>query len=235
VIVQCRKCHKKYDIDKSQLAKGPIRVRCPNCKYVWTIKTEFKKPGAKPEVKEAAIEYHHPEKVETSTFPRLLPIEDLINIRTIVGFLGEKSQFGWWDTNFLSETGLKFLKITFPRTAFSAGVNSVAEAARRLHDNRIGKGRVFHLFRMPESVEQRIHLRLQDFDPSTLLQSFKDKDTALEELQSMTEDSFEASEGPIQVGNGKNMLQLSYIKKVAKLYSNAFENGIQTFPYFSEY
>jgi len=210
VIVQCRKCHKKYDIDKSQLAKGPIRVRCPNCKYVWTIKTEFKKPGAKPEVKEAAIEYHHPEKVETSTFPRLLPIEDLINIRTIVGFLGEKSQFGWWDTNFLSETGLKFLKITFPRTAFSAGVNSVAEAARRLHDNRIGKGRVFHLFRM-------------------------DKDTALEELQSMTEDSFEASEGPIQVGNGKNMLQLSYIKKVAKLYSNAFENGIQTFPYFSEY
>lgn len=235
MIVQCQKCHKKYEIDKSQLAKGSIRVRCPNCKYVWTIKTELKKPVAKPEVKEAPIEYYQPEKVETPTFPKLLPIEDLINIRAIIGFLGEKSQFGWWDTNFLSETGLKFLKITFPRTAFSAGVNSVAEAARRLHDNRIGKGRVFHLFRMPEFVEQRIHLRLQDFDSSSLLQSLKDKNNALEELQSMTNTSLGINEGPIQVGNRKNLLQLPYIKKTAKLYLNAFENGIQTFPYFSEY
>ena len=234
MIAQCPKCSKKYDIDNSHLAKGSVRVRCPNCTHIWVIRAEFKKIATKPEVKEAAVEYVQPDKAVTPTLPKLLPIEDLINIRTIVGFLGEKPQFGWWDTNLLSETGLKFLNITFPRTAFSAGVNSVAEAARRLHDNRIGKGRVYHLFRMPEFVEQRIHIRLPDFDPSTLLPLFKDKNTALEKLQSMTDSSLEASEGPVQVGNGKNLLQLSYLKKVAKHYSNAFEKGIQTFPYFSE-
>ena len=166
--------------------------------------------------------------------PKLLPIEDLITIRAIVGFLGEKSQFGWWDTNFLSETGLKFLNITFPRTAFSAGVNSVTEAARRLHDSRIGKGRVYHLFRMPEFVEQRIHENLPDFDASALLQLFKDKNTALEEIKNMTDSSLEASEGPVQIGNGRSLLKLSSLKKVAEHYAHAFENGKQTFPYFTE-
>lgn len=234
MIVQCRKCSKKYDIDKSYLAKGSIKARCPNCKHVWVIRAEFKKLGAKLEVKETVIDYSQPNKAVTLTLPKLLPIEDLITIRAIVGFLGEKSQFRWWDTNFLSETGLKFLTIAFPRTAFSAGVNSVAEAARRIHDSRIGKGRVYHLFRMPEFVEQGIHKRLPDFDHSDLLPSFKDKDTALEKLQSMTESSLEASEGPVQVGNGRNLLHLSSLKKVAKHYAHAFENGKQTFPYFTE-
>jgi hypothetical protein len=198
------------------------------------IKAKFKKLGAKPEVTEAAIDFAQREQATTPPLPRLLPVEDLITIRAIVGFLGEKPQFGWWDTNFLSETGLKFLTTTFPRTAFSAGVNSVTEASKRLHDNRIGKGRVYHLFRMPEFVEQRIHNRLADFDPSALLPSFSDKDTALEKLVSITDSSPPASEGPVQVGNGRNLLQLSSLKKVAKHYSNAFEKGIQTFPYFSE-
>jgi len=234
VIVQCPKCNKKYYIDNSHLAKGSIRVRCPNCTHIWVIRAEFKKIATKPEVKEAVVEYAQPDKSVSLSLPKLLPIEDLINIRTIVGFLGEKPQFGWWDTNFLSETGLKYLNITFPRTAFSAGVNSVAEAARKLHDSRIGKGRVYHLFRMPEFVEQRIHIRLQDFDPYTLLTLFKDKNTALEKLRSMTDSSLEASEGPIQIGNWKNLFQLSYLKKVAKHYSYAFGKGIQIFPYFSE-
>ena len=65
---------------------------------------------------------------------------NFIKIRALVGYLGEKSQLNWWDTNFLSETGLQFLSINFPRSSFSAGVNSVSTAARRLHDERIGKG-----------------------------------------------------------------------------------------------
>jgi len=234
MIVPCPQCGRKYKFDESRLQAGPLKVRCPDCKHVWVIRAEFKKLGATPEVKEAAIDYAQPDKAVAQKLPKLLLIEDLITIRAIVGFLGEKSQFGWWDTNFLSETGLKFLNITFPRTAFSAGVNSIAEAARRLHDSRIGKGRVYHLFRMPEFVEQRIHIRLTDFDPSALLPLFKDKNTALEKLQSMTDSSLEASEGPVQVGNGRNLLQLYSLKKVVKHYACAFEKGIQTFPYFSE-
>lgn len=232
MIVQCPKCDKKYDLDRTHLSRGSIKVRCPSCNNAWVIKAEFAKVEGQPAKKENKKDQDR--RSAAPQPPKLLPIEDLITLRAIVGFLGEKPQFGWWDTNFLSETGLKFLNITFPRTALSAGVNSVTEAAKRLHDSRIGKGRVYHLFRMPEFAEQRISKRLLDYDSSTLLPLLKDKDGALEKLHSVTENSLESIEGPIQLGSGKNLFQLSYIQKVAKHYEYAFENEKQTFPYFTE-
>ena len=127
MIVQCPKCDKKYNLDRSHLAKGSIKVRCPNCKNAWVIKAEFAKVGKKqPEKENKKSQEAIPSAPQT---PRLLPIEDLITLRAIVCFLGEKPQFGWWDTNFLSQTGLQFLVINFPRTALAAGCNSVIEAA----------------------------------------------------------------------------------------------------------
>ena len=160
MIIQCQKCNKKYDLDQSLLAKGSIKVRCPNCKHEWVVKAEFKKLGVKPSVKEPATDQFTRDKVATPTRPKLLPIDDLITLRTIVGFLGENPQFCWWDTNFLSQTGLQFLAINFPRSAFSAGCNSVTEAAKRLHDERIGKSGVYHLFRFPTYSEESIHRHL---------------------------------------------------------------------------
>jgi hypothetical protein len=52
--------------------------------------------------------------------------EHFIILRTLVGFLGEKPQFGWWDTNFLSKTSLQFLEITFPKSARTLGDGSRA-------------------------------------------------------------------------------------------------------------
>ena len=225
---------KKHDLDKSNVAKGPIRVQCPNCKRVWVVRAEFKHLGTKVSGKEKAVEDSKVAPAVRSTLTRLLPIEDLITIRAVVGFLGEKPQFEWWDTNFLSDIGLKYLNIIFPRTYFSAGLNSVTEAAKRLHDNRIGKGGLYHLFRMPEFVEHRIARRLFDFNSSVLLTYIKNKETALEHLQSMVGSSVKTGEGPIQIGTGKNLTQLSYIRRIAKHYADAFENGIETFPYFME-
>ena len=233
--VKCPECGKKYDFDEAHLAQGSIKVRCPNCKHDWVIKAQSRKIVARPEAKEVAIDHALRERDMKTAIPKLLPIEDLITIRAIVGFLGEKPQFGWWDTNFLSETGLKFLNITFPRTAFSAGVNSVTEAAKRLHDSRIGKGQVYHLFRMPEFLEQRIHKRISNFESSSLMPSLKAKEIALEKLQAMTDEDLEAQEGPIQVGKGRALLQLSSLKRVAKYYAHAFENGKQAFPYFTDF
>lgn len=159
--------------------------------------------------------------------------EQLIILRAIVGFLGEKHQFGWWDTNFLNDTGLKFLRIIFPRSAFAAGVNSVTEAARRTHDDRIGKGGVFHLFRLPPGLEQTIHERLSVFDPIEFLPHLKTKETALEKLRTYSNGNIKTSQGPIQIGTTREMYSLTTIKDLSKYYADAFDRNIQTFPYFT--
>lgn len=155
-----------------------------------------------------------------------------IELRALVGFLGEKTQAGWWDTGFLNATGQRFLAVTFPRTALAAGVASVTEAARRLHDERIGKGGVFHLFRLPLPAEESLHQALQQGGFESLQASLQDRDAALAALRRYARDGLRAPAGPVQVGTGKNMLTAFAIEELAKHYHDAFTRGIQTFPYF---
>jgi hypothetical protein len=155
----------------------------------------------------------------------------LLKMRVLVGFLGEKSQFNWWDTNFLSSTGLKFLEITCPRTAFSAGCHSVFEAAARLHDARIGKGRVYHLFRLPPEVEEGLHRLLAG--PELPVSPGMVKEKALSDLKAMAPGGLSAPEGPVQIGTFKNMLTDFAVEELAQHYADAFAKGKQTFPYFS--
>ncbi len=108
----------------------------------------------------------------------------LVKIRTLVAFLGEKDQYNWWDTSFLGETGLKYLKLNFPRSIFLAGVTSVTEAAKKLHDERIGKGMVYHLFRLPFNIEERIHAILRDMKEEDTIKMIEDRENALEILKS---------------------------------------------------
>lgn len=154
----------------------------------------------------------------------------LLKMRVLVGFLGEKAQFNWWDTNFLSSTGLKFLEITCPRTAFSAGCNSVFEAAARLHDARIGKGRVYHLFRFPPEVEESLHRLIASEPP---VGAGLDKEKALGDLKSMAKGGLSAPDGPVQIGTLKNMISDFAVEELAKHYADAFAKGKQSFPYFT--
>jgi len=233
MIVQCRKCNKKYELDQSQLAKGSIKVRCPNCKHEWVVRAEYKKLEAKPRVKKPATDQIPRDKAATPARPKLLPIDDLITLRTIVGFLGENPQFGWWDTNFLSQTGLQFLAINFPRSAFSAGCNSVTEAAKRLHDKRIGKGSVYHLFRLPLYSEESIHRYLTDIGSEEFAPHLKDKETALNKLKTLVSNSVNAPEGPAQIGTFKNIFSYVAIEKLAMHYLDAFSKEKECFPYFT--
>jgi|AntAceMinimDraft_8_1070364.scaffolds.fasta_scaffold00500_11 hypothetical protein len=158
----------------------------------------------------------------------------LIILRFIVGFLGEKEQFGWWDTNFLSKTGLKFLAINFPRSALTAGCTSVTAAAKRLHDERIGKGGVFHLFRLPASIEETVHRELMKVDQEEILPHLESKDAAMVVLKELFNDDVDAPSGPVQIGTTKNILSDSAIRGLAGRYYDAFSTGKKTFPYFME-
>ena len=159
--------------------------------------------------------------------------QQLIQLRTIVGYLGEKDQYDWWDTNFLSPTGLQFLSINFPRSSFSAGVNSVTTAAMRLHDERIGKGGVYHLFRLPSAVEETIHGELLQMDPAEIKEMISNKDTALKSIEILLSTKATVPEGPVQVGRLKNIMTRFAVSELAMHYYDAFKNGKHCFPYFT--
>ena len=82
----------------------------------------------------------------------------LARLRLLVGFLGEQNHFNWWNCSFFSPSSKSFLAPVYGKTLFLAQYYGVQEAAIKVHDNYIGVGRgVFHSFRLPESIEQKLH------------------------------------------------------------------------------
>jgi len=157
---------------------------------------------------------------------------DLIRLRTIVGFLGEEGQFDWWDTSFLSETGQRFLERPFPRSAFTAGLHSVTVAARRLHDDSVGKGDVAHLFRLSPAKEREVSELLRDLDSDEMLDDVQDRETALASLNEMSR-VVSGTTGAVRVGRRDDLLTSDGIGQVAGYYHEAFTSGQQVFPYFT--
>lgn len=42
--------------------------------------------------------------------------EAILQLRLLVGFLGERAQFGWWPTSFYEQSSRLFLEPVFPKT-----------------------------------------------------------------------------------------------------------------------
>ena len=161
-------------------------------------------------------------------------VADFALLRALVGYLGEKPQFGWWDTNFLSKTSLQFLEIDFPRSYVFAGCVSVTQAAQRVHDQLIGRNGCFHLFRFTQTEEQTLHSHRLKSDLADIISSIKDKESALTRLRAFFEQTVDAPSGPVQVGVIKKMFTASGVEEVAKHYYDAFAKGKKTYPYFRE-
>jgi hypothetical protein len=66
-------------------------------------------------------------------------------VRMAVGFLGQARLSAWWTSSFLSSNGFAIAEYNFPRSAVYAAMNATSAAAKRLHDERIGKRRCVHL------------------------------------------------------------------------------------------
>jgi hypothetical protein len=162
-----------------------------------------------------------------------LPSADIIRLRFLIGFLGEEAQAGWWPSRFLGPSSAAFLKPVFARTTLLAQYHGVREAARRVHDERIGIGRVFHLFRLPESTERRLFEELQQTDsPENLKPTLASRTTAMAELQKLGKAPPAPHHGPLQAGTATDLTGASWLPKLASIYRAAFENDVQSFPYF---
>lgn len=160
-------------------------------------------------------------------------LESLATLRVLVGYLGEGDQCDWWHTQFLSPTGRRYLEFNFPRTVLSAGINSVSHAAKELHDRRIGRNGVFHLFRLPHAIEQDLHLLLAGDYKHELDEVIQGRDRAMKALAELAEGEKVESEGPSRISAIGQMTHRPSLRKLAACYFWAFESGKQTFPYFT--
>jgi hypothetical protein len=163
-----------------------------------------------------------------ATKTRISPLVlKLSRIRWLVAFLGSKKNFNWWDCSFLDETGLKFLAMTFPRSADSAAIEATLQAAQRIHDTAIGRIGSYHLFRLPTVTQQRLA------GASERNTGLVTKDEALAELAAFGDPSVQAPEGPVQIGVERKIVTNESLKELASHYHSAFKQGIYCYPYFA--
>jgi len=159
-------------------------------------------------------------------------IELYATLRILVAFLGERDQFNWWDCSFLNAIGRKYVAIICPRSFLAAACNAATEAARSAHDSRIGKGRVFHLFRLPQTMEQKIHRKLFHNDVGHAQAWLTSKDTALQQLEQMAAKPDSTSVGPVLVGKSAALTLPATPGLLAGLYLDAFRTERRRMPYF---
>ena len=155
-------------------------------------------------------------------------ILSLAKLRTCVAFLGEKEQANWWSSSFLSRSGEAFLSPVFPKTVALARVNGASSAARVSHDEHIGVGDVYHLFRLPENVEHEISLMLSK--DASVLAYIATEESARACLQELSGDEPAHGIGPLLIE--LNVIEQSMIKLMAAAYLKAFSVNEQVYPYY---
>lgn len=104
-------------------------------------------------------------------------------VRMAVGLLGQAGSSGWWSSSFLSPNGLAVAHYNFPRAAGYAALNATTAAAKRLHDERIGKRRCVHLFRLALADEMLIQRTIQHHGRALLDSMPRRRDDALKVLE----------------------------------------------------
>lgn len=162
-------------------------------------------------------------------------LAQIARLRLLVGFLGERSQFNWWPSAFFTPSSSAFLVPIFTKTAFMAQYHGVKEAASRVHDEHIGVGKVYHLFRLPENVEQTLfdHLRDHVFIDSVRVQ-LQDKERALEGLTTLANSHAARQEGPVLVGAIDELLKGKHLGLLARYYRAAFAGNTKVYPYYAD-
>ncbi|MEX2488273.1 MAG: BrxE family protein [Pseudomonadales bacterium] len=158
-----------------------------------------------------------------------------MELRLLVGFLGEKSQLNWWGSNFIGSTSEAFLAPVFSRTTMLARYHGVCEAAMLVHDERIGVGANFHLYRLPDSVERAAAKEVASSDSTALMDSvLASREAALTRLRELSQTEAEKAEGPVVVGNYSDLALKDMLHQSARHYLLAATDGYECFPYMRE-
>ena len=153
---------------------------------------------------------------------------NLAKLRTCVAYLGEKDQQNWWPSSFLSRSGEAFLSPVFPKTGALARVNGACGAAQVVHDEHIGIGDVYHLFRLPENIEHDISQLLAK--DSSVLELVASEETAQTGLQELAAGNSTQGVGPLFLID--EAIDQAMIGRMAAAYMQGFSSGEHVYPYY---
>ena len=157
-----------------------------------------------------------------------------VELRALVGSLGEKWQANWSGSDFFSLTAGAFLSPIFTRSVFLAQYNGVTAAAAKVHDEVIGVGRTIHLFRLPIELEQSCQEVANDKAFVARVQAhLGDRQQALNRLAELATPAQTASPGPSLLGLVGDDITAD-LARAAGVYVAAFQQQVQSFPYLKE-
>src|SRR5690606_28146778 len=112
----------------------------------------------------------------------------------------------WWSSTFLGPHALTFLSPVFGNKTTVAQYKGVVEAACCAHDEKIGVGRVYHLFRLPEATERRISSYLQDRQVvEDLRECFDSQASAEHILADLAKGGGDVKPGPFRLGTASSL------------------------------
>ena len=163
-------------------------------------------------------------------------VDSFIQLRIFVAALGEKTQAGWWGSTFLSETGVRYLSFAFPRAPEIAAIQGAVEAAKRVHDERIGATGVTHLFRQAHEIELLLLDHLMAAGPALrnqMVELYSKPQACKSALLLLAGAPESGHEGPIQIGAARGIPDDVAIRRMAAIYLGAFESGRPSFPYLA--
>lgn len=156
------------------------------------------------------------------------------DLRMIVGYLGEQSQSNWWSSNFLAPQAKAYLSPIYPRTVVLAQYRGVTEAALRVHDEFIGVGKNYHLFRLPEAIEHAAADWVQSQNENHYSEMLGSQESALLVLQGLTGGESRKADGPVAVGEYSATKLSEMLKEASGYYLAAFKSGAKCYPFMRE-
>lgn len=161
-------------------------------------------------------------------------IQTVADLRMAVGYLGEKSQNNWWSSSFLAPQAKTYLSPIYPRTVALAQYRGVTEAALLVHDEFIGIGKNYHLFRLPEAVEHAAADYIQAQDEDHYPKMLESQESALDVLQKLAAGKGDKAEGPVTVGQYSDSTLSEMLQEAAGYYLAAFQSGAKCYPFMRE-
>jgi hypothetical protein len=159
--------------------------------------------------------------------------EKYIALRNAISCLGQSAELGWWNSTFLTSNGLAIIEFNFPRAAGFAALNATVAAAKRFHDERIGKRRCNHLFRLSFADEIALQRTVLTAGGEVLDGYACSQEDAIRRLESMAKGKVTAQSGPKRVGDANQAFTPEGFQLLADYYLAGLQQGVACLPYFS--